>query len=136
VKSGLRRTGRERLGQGCTTASSTVGHPSNPQSHPLVRTAVARLAGLLRTPATGRAWIVPKKYIEKVGRMDYGGSRWGSGPYDLGSMNPPPRGGAGAGSNEQYWRKKLHQARVIKGVPDAHDSMAMRKTGEGGFRVT
>ena len=40
------------------------------------------------TPATGAAWIVPKKYVEKVGDEGYKKAPVGAGPYRLVSFKP------------------------------------------------
>ena len=39
------------------------------------------------TPATGAGWIVPKKYIEKVGDEGFKKAPVGAGPYRLVSFN-------------------------------------------------
>jgi peptide/nickel transport system substrate-binding protein len=81
------------------------------------------------TPATGAAWIVPKKYIEKVGEDGFRRQPVGLGPYRFGRMNPGVE--LVLDANEQYWRKKPSIKRVvIKGVPDRTTRMAMLKTGE------
>src|SRR5438128_10710308 len=56
------------------------------------------------TPATGAAWIVPKKYIEKVGEDGFRRQPVGLGPYRFVSMSPG--GELTLEANEQYWRKK------------------------------
>src|SRR5258705_6484425 len=40
------------------------------------------------TPASGAAWIVPKKYVEKVGDEGFKKAPIGAGPYKLASFNP------------------------------------------------
>src|SRR5439155_1602514 len=81
------------------------------------------------TPATGAAWIVPKKYIEKVGEDGFRRQPVGLGPYRFARMNPGVE--LVLEANEQYWRKKPSIKRVvIKGVPDRTTRMAMLKTGE------
>src|SRR6266404_377859 len=40
------------------------------------------------TPATGAAWIVPKKYIEKVGEDEFRRQPVGLGPYRFSRMTP------------------------------------------------
>ena len=47
------------------------------------------------TPATGAGWIVPKKYIEKVGEDGFKKAPVGAGPYKFVSFNPGRRAGAG-----------------------------------------
>ena len=81
------------------------------------------------TPATGAAWIVPTKYIEKVGEDGFRRQPLGLGPYRFVSMNPGVE--LTLEANEQYWRKKPSIKRVvIKGVPDRTTRLAMLKTGE------
>ena len=81
------------------------------------------------TPATGAAWIVPKKYIEKVGEDGFRRQPVGLGPYRFVRMNPGVE--LVLEANEQYWRKKPSIKRVvIKGVPDRTTRLAMLKTGE------
>jgi peptide/nickel transport system substrate-binding protein len=79
------------------------------------------------TPATGAAWIVPKKYIEKVGEDGFRRQPVGLGPYRLVRMNPGIE--LVLEANEPYWRKKPTIKRVvIKGVPDRTTRLAMLKT--------
>ena len=81
------------------------------------------------TPATGAAWIVPKKYIEKVGEDGFRRQPVGLGPYRFASMSPGIE--LVLEANEQYWRKPPSIKRVvIKGVPDRTTRLAMLKTGE------
>src|SRR5881409_171065 len=81
------------------------------------------------TPATGAAWIVPKKYIEKVGEDGFKRQPVGLGPYRFVRMNPGVE--LVLEANEQYWRKKPAIKRiVIKGVPDRTTRLGMLKTGE------
>ncbi|PYO55599.1 MAG: hypothetical protein DMD83_18800 [Candidatus Rokuibacteriota bacterium] len=81
------------------------------------------------TPATGAAWIVPKKHIERVGEEGFGRQPVGLGPYRFVRMNPGVE--LVLEANEQYWRKKPSIKRiVIKGVPDRTTRLSMLKTGE------
>jgi peptide/nickel transport system substrate-binding protein len=81
------------------------------------------------TPATGAAWIVPKKYIEKVGEDAFKKHPVGLGPYRFVRMVPGQE--LVLEANDQYWRKKPAIQRVIiKGVPDRSTRLAMLKTGE------
>src|SRR5215469_10076637 len=81
------------------------------------------------TPATGAAWIVPKKYIEKVGEDGFKRQPVGLGPYKLVRMDPGQE--LVLDANDQYWRKKPSVRRiVIKGVPDRTTRLTMLKTGE------
>jgi peptide/nickel transport system substrate-binding protein len=81
------------------------------------------------TPATGAAWVVPKKYIEKVGEEIFKKHPIGLGPYRFVRMTPGVE--LLLEANEQYWRKKPSIKRVvIKGIPDRTTRLAMLKTGE------
>jgi peptide/nickel transport system substrate-binding protein len=81
------------------------------------------------TPATGAAWVVPKKYIEKVGEEGFRRHPVGLGPYRFVRMSPGQE--LVLEANPQYWRKvpSIKQV-VIKGVPDRTTRLAMLKTGE------
>src|SRR5438067_2283272 len=81
------------------------------------------------TPATGAAWIVSKKYLEKVGEDGFKRQPVGLGPYRFARMNPGVE--VVFEANEQYWRKKpTIKHVVIKGVADRTTRLAMLKTGE------
>jgi peptide/nickel transport system substrate-binding protein len=81
------------------------------------------------TPATGAAWIVPKRYIEKVGEEGFKRQPVGLGPYRFVRMTPGVE--LVLDANEQYWRKKpTIKSVVIKGIPDRTTRLAMLKTGE------
>ena len=81
------------------------------------------------TPATGAAWIVPKKYIEKVGEDGFKRHPIGLGPYRFVRMTPGVE--LVLDANEQYWRKRpTIKGIVIKGIPDRTTRLAMLKTGE------
>jgi peptide/nickel transport system substrate-binding protein len=89
------------------------------------------------TPATGAAWIVPKKYVEQVGEDGFKTHPIGLGPYKFVGFQ------AGTDlvveANEQYWRKTPMIKRLIfKGVPERSTRLAMVKTGEAdiGFLMT
>jgi len=81
------------------------------------------------TPATGAAWVVPKKYIEKVGEEGFKRQPIGLGPYRFVRQSPGIE--LVLEANEQYWRKKPSIKTVVfKGVPDRTTRLAMLKTGE------
>src|SRR2546425_1569425 len=81
------------------------------------------------TPATGAAWIVPKKYIEKVGEEGFRRQPVGLGPYRVVRQTTGVE--LVLEANEQYWRKKPSiKTIIIKGVPDRTTRLAMLKTGE------
>ena len=70
------------------------------------------------TPATGAAWIVPKKYIEKIGEDGFRRAPVGLGPYRFVSLNPGLE--LVLEANEQYWRKKPSIKRVVIKIGRAH----------------
>ena len=81
------------------------------------------------TPATGAAWIVPRKYIEKVGEAGFKRQPVGLGPYRFVRMSPGVE--LVLEANEQYWRKKPSVKRLVfKGVPDRTTRLAMLKAGD------
>ena len=81
------------------------------------------------TPATGAAWIVPRKYIEKVGEEGFKKHPIGLGPYRFVRMTPGVE--LVLEANDQYWRKRPSVRRLVfKGVPDRTTRLAMLKTGE------
>src|SRR5437016_2790436 len=55
------------------------------------------------TPATDAAWIVPKRYIERVGDDGFKKAPVGAGPYRFVSFNPGVE--LVLEANESYWRK-------------------------------
>src|SRR5438309_8777651 len=81
------------------------------------------------TPATGAAWVVPKKYVEKVGDDGFKRAPIGAGPYRFVSFNPGVE--LVLEANEQYWRKPPSVKRLIfRSVPDDTTRLAMLKRGE------
>ena len=81
------------------------------------------------TPATGAAWIVPKKYVERVGDDGFKRAPVGAGPYKFVSFNPGVE--LVLEANEQYWRKTPSVKRLIfRSVPDDTTRLAMLKRGE------
>ena len=81
------------------------------------------------TPATGAGWIVPKKYIEKVGDDGFKKAPVGAGPYRLASVNPGVEMVFEA--HDRYWRKAPAVKRLVwKIVPEDLTRLAMLKRGE------
>ena len=81
------------------------------------------------TPATGAAWIVPKKYVEKVGDDGFKKTPIGAGPYKFVSFNPGVE--LVLEANEQYWRKVPPIKRLVfKVVHDEATRLAMLKRQE------
>jgi peptide/nickel transport system substrate-binding protein len=81
------------------------------------------------TPASGAAWIVPKKYLEQVGDDGYAEHPIGAGPYKFVSHK--------AGLElvleafEDYWRKVPHIKRMtMRVVPDESTRLAQLKNAE------
>ena len=81
------------------------------------------------TPATGAAWIVPSKYVQKVGDEGFKKAPVGAGPYRFVSFTPGVE--LVLEAHEQYWRKSPSVKRlVLKVVPDEVTRLAMLKRGE------
>jgi peptide/nickel transport system substrate-binding protein len=81
------------------------------------------------TPATGAGWIVPKKYVEKVGDAEFKNHPIGLGPYRFVSHQPGLE--LVLEANTEYWRKTPHVKRlVMKMVPEATTRLAMLKKRE------
>jgi peptide/nickel transport system substrate-binding protein len=81
------------------------------------------------TPATGAAWIVPRKYVEKVGDEGFKRAPIGAGPYRFVSFTPGVE--LVLEAFEAYWRKTPSVKRlVLKVVPDEVTRLAMLKRGE------
>src|SRR5882762_3989233 len=81
------------------------------------------------TPATGAGWIVPKKYVEKVGEEGFKKHPIGAGPYRFVSFNPGVE--LVLEAVEGYWRKTPSVKQVVfKAIPDIATRLAMLKRGE------
>jgi peptide/nickel transport system substrate-binding protein len=81
------------------------------------------------TPATSAAWIVPKKYLERVGDDGFKKAPVGAGPYRFVSFNPGVE--LTLEAYEGFWRKTPSVKRVvIKSVPDEATRAVMVKRGE------
>jgi len=81
------------------------------------------------TPATGAGWIVPKKYVEKVGDDGFKRAPVGAGPYKLTSMNPGVE--IVLDAHDKYWRKTPAVKRLVwRTVPEDLTRLAMLKRGE------
>jgi peptide/nickel transport system substrate-binding protein len=79
--------------------------------------------------ATGAGWIVPRKYLEKVGDDGFKKAPVGAGPYRFVTFNPGIE--LTLEANEHYWRKVPSVKRlVLKAVPDESTRLAMLKRGE------
>jgi peptide/nickel transport system substrate-binding protein len=81
------------------------------------------------TPATGAAWIVPKKYVEKVGDEGFKKAPVGAGPYKFVSFTPGVE--LIVEAFDQYWRKAPAVKRLVfKVLPDESTRLAALKRGE------
>ncbi|HEY3065508.1 MAG TPA: ABC transporter substrate-binding protein [Methylomirabilota bacterium] len=81
------------------------------------------------TSATGAGWIVPRKYIEKVGEEGYKKAPVGAGPYKFVSFNPGVE--LVLEAFPDYWRKAPSVKRlVMRSIPDESTRAAAVKTGE------
>ena len=84
---------------------------------------------LYGTMATGAGWIVPKKYVEKVGDDGFRKQPVGLGPYKFVSHTPGVD--LVLEAYEGYWRKMPSVKRLVfKSVPEATTRAAMLKNGE------
>jgi peptide/nickel transport system substrate-binding protein len=81
------------------------------------------------TLATGAGWIVPKKYVEKVGDEGFKKQPVGLGPYRFVSYTPGVE--LVMDAFEGYWRKVPAVKRLVfKTVPDPTARAAMLRAGE------
>jgi len=81
------------------------------------------------TPATGAAWIVPKKYVEQVGDEGFKKAPVGAGPYKFVSFKPGVE--LTLEAHEQYWRKiPAVKTLVLRHIPDESTRLAALKRGE------
>src|SRR6185503_16731407 len=81
------------------------------------------------TLATASSWVVPKKYVEKVGDDGFKKHPIGLGPYKFVSSTPGIE--LVLEANESYWRKMPSVKRlVLKSVPEPTTRAAMLKKGE------
>jgi len=81
------------------------------------------------TPATGANWIVPKKYVEKVGEDGFKKAPVGAGPYRFVSSTPGVD--LVLEATDAYWRKTPSVKRLVfKSVPDVATRLVMLKRGD------
>ncbi len=81
------------------------------------------------TNATGAGWIVPRKYVEKVGDEGFKKAPVGAGPYKFVSFTPGVE--LVLEAFEQYWRKPPTVKRlVLRVIPDESTRLAALKRGE------
>jgi peptide/nickel transport system substrate-binding protein len=81
------------------------------------------------TPATGAAWIVPKKYVERVGDDGFKRAPVGAGPYRVVSSKPGVE--LVLEAFDGYWRKTPNvKTLILRVVPDESTRLAALKRGE------
>jgi peptide/nickel transport system substrate-binding protein len=81
------------------------------------------------TPATGAGWIVPKKYVERVGDDGFKKAPIGAGPYRFVAFTPGVE--LTLEAFEPYWRRTPNVKRLLlRVVPDESTRLAMLKRGE------
>src|SRR5213083_1706747 len=81
------------------------------------------------SPATGAGWIVPKKYVEKVGDDGFKKAPVGAGPYRFVSFTPGVE--LVMEAFDGYWRKAPSVKRLVfKSVPEETTRAAALKRGE------
>lgn len=84
------------------------------------------------TLSTGANWIVPRKYIEKVGDPGYKKAPVGAGPYRLVSFEPGIE--LVLEAYEPYWRHAPSVKRIVmKVIPDEATRLVALKRGEVDF---
>jgi peptide/nickel transport system substrate-binding protein len=81
------------------------------------------------TSATGASWIVPRKYVEKVGDEGFKKVPVGAGPYRFVSFTPGVE--LVLEAFEPYWRKTPNIKRLVfRVIPDESTRLAALKRGE------
>jgi peptide/nickel transport system substrate-binding protein len=79
--------------------------------------------------ATGAAWVVPKRYVEKVGEDGFKKAPIGAGPYRFVSFTPGVE--LVLEAFDQYWRKPANVKRLVfRVVPEDSTRVAALKRGE------
>jgi peptide/nickel transport system substrate-binding protein len=79
--------------------------------------------------ATGAGWIVPKKYVERVGEEGFKKAPVGAGPYRFVSFTPGLD--LVMEAFDQYWRKTPSVKRLVfKMIPDESTRLVALKRGE------
>src|SRR5438034_10420663 len=81
------------------------------------------------TSASGAAWIIPKKYFEKMGEDGFRRAPVGAGPYKFVSFTPGVE--LVLEAFDGYWRKAPSVKRlVLRSIPDESTRAAALKRGE------
>ncbi len=82
--------------------------------------------------SSGANWIVPRKYLEKVGDAGFRKAPVGAGPFKFVSFNPGLE--LVLEANESYWRHKPGIKRIVmKVIPDESTRLIALKRGEVDF---
>jgi len=78
---------------------------------------------------SGAGWIVPKKYVEKVGDEGFKKAPIGAGPYKFVSFTPGVE--LVIEAHDRYWRKTPAVKRLVfRSIPDEATRLAALKAGE------
>jgi peptide/nickel transport system substrate-binding protein len=81
------------------------------------------------TPSTGAGWIVPKKYVEKVGDDGFKRAPVGAGPYKFVSFNPGLE--LVMEAFDGYWRKTPNVKRLVfRSILEEETRLVALKRGE------
>src|SRR5262245_10658965 len=81
------------------------------------------------TSATGAGWIVPKKYVDKVGDEGFKKAPIGAGPFKFVAFNPGVE--LTLEAFPEYWRKAPSVKRIVmRSIPDESTRAAALRTGE------
>ncbi len=84
---------------------------------------------LFYASTSGAGWIVPKKYVEKIGDEAFKKAPIGAGPYKFVSFTPGVE--LVMEANEKYWRKTPSVKRIVfRSIPDEATRLAALKRGE------
>ena len=84
---------------------------------------------LFYASTSGAGWIVPRKYVERVGEEGFKKAPIGAGPYRFVSFTPGVE--LVMEAFDQYWRKKPAVKRLVfRSVPDEATRLAALKNGE------
>ncbi len=86
------------------------------------------------TVASGAGWVVPKKYVEKVGDDAFKKAPIGAGPYKFVSFTPGVE--LVLEAFEQYWRKTPSVKRIVlRVIPDEFDATGSAQAGRDRYRL-
>ena len=84
------------------------------------------------TSATGAGWVVPKKYVERVGPDAFKTAPVGAGPYKVASVKPGQE--IVLEAFDGYWRKAPSVKRIVlRSMPEEETRFAALKAGEVDF---